>query len=73
MVLEDSTEVGRGNTYGQVERIGGVRKQMDVPLYSPPPVHMYIPQLSSPLFPRVNVSSCKGNPNSLSGQLSLKI
>jgi hypothetical protein len=27
MVLEDSTEVRRGNTYEQVERIGGVRKQ----------------------------------------------
>jgi hypothetical protein len=34
MVLADSTEVRRGNTYKQVERegIGEVRKWMDVPL-----------------------------------------
>jgi hypothetical protein len=35
MVLEDSTEVRRGNTYEQVEsgeRIGEVRKRTDVPL-----------------------------------------
>jgi hypothetical protein len=33
MVLEDSTEARRGNTYEQWERIGEVRKQMDVPLH----------------------------------------
>jgi hypothetical protein len=36
MVLEDSTEVRRGNTYEQVERIGGVRKRTDVPLHLAP-------------------------------------
>jgi hypothetical protein len=33
MVLEDITEVRRGNTYEQVERIGEVRKRTDVPLH----------------------------------------
>jgi hypothetical protein len=32
MVLGDGTEVRRGNTYEQVERIGEVRKRTDVPL-----------------------------------------
>jgi hypothetical protein len=33
MVLGDGTEVRRGNTYEQVERIGEVRKWTDVPLH----------------------------------------
>jgi hypothetical protein len=35
MVLEDSTEVMRGNTCGEWERIGEVRKRTGVPLHYP--------------------------------------